>query len=162
MDSNDSFLIISLNINHTNQMSSIVDLLKTESPHILFLQECPLNSLQLNEIVERLGYIAFSSLNFATPVPQPGVAAIYLKTLPISEIMILEPGRLLLIETFEYSFINIYAPSGSNNKHSRNIMYGETLPRNLLSKKVIPVLIGDFNCVISPLDCEENYRNKIG
>ena len=160
MDSNDSFLIISLNINHTNQMSSIVDLLKTESPHILFLQECPLNSLQLNEIVERLGYIAFSSLNFATPVPQPGVAAIYLKTLPISEIMILEPGRLLLIETFEYSFINIYAPSGSNNKHSRNIMFGETLPRSLISKKVMPILIGDFNCVISPLDCEENFRNK--
>ena len=160
MDSNDSFLIISLNINHTIQQSSVIDLLKNESPHILFLQECPLNTLQLNTIVHNLGYTAHSSLNMDTPVPKPGVAVIYLKTLVINEILILEPGRLLLLETEEWAFINIYAPSGNNNKNNRHKMYNETLPRNLISRKVMPILIGDFNSVISELDCEEHFHNK--
>lgn len=160
MDSNKHFSIISLNINHTTQMSGVIDILKTDSPTILFLQECPLDSTQLSLYVNRLGYKAYSSLIIDGPVPCPGVAIIYLDSICCNEILPLYPGRLLYVEINDWCFINVYAPSGNNKKIERDKLFGETLVRNLEFRNLQPILIGDFNCVLSPLDVEQNFNRK--
>ncbi|MCP3668318.1 MAG: hypothetical protein GY696_38500, partial [Gammaproteobacteria bacterium] len=63
---------------------------------------------QLNIIVSRFGYKAFSSL---VDYEQPGVAVLYLEALGPVEILPLEPGRLLFIKISDnLSFINVYGP----------------------------------------------------
>ena len=152
-----TFKVLSLNINHTNNMSNVIDILKSDKPSLLFLQEVPVDTEQLSGIVARLGYQAYVSLPFDLT---PGVGVIYLANLPVDSILPLEPGRLLYIKASDWSFINVYGPSGNNKKQDRHIMFSETLPRNMLLKHIQPILIGDFNCVTSPLDCETNYSNK--
>lgn len=152
-----TFKVLTLNINHTRNMSNIIDILKSDKPSLLFLQEVPVDTEQLSGIVARLGYKAYVSLPFDLA---PGVAVIYLASLPVEDILPLEPGRLLYIKTSDWSFINVYAPSGNNQKQARHNMFSETLARNMLLKHIQPVLIGDFNCILSPLDCESNFANK--
>jgi len=110
-----TFKVLTLNINHTRNMSNIIDILKSDKPSLLFLQEVPVDTEQLSGIVARLGYKAYVSLPFDLA---PGVAVIYLDSLPVEDILPLEPGRLLYIKTSDWSFINVYAPSGNNQKQA--------------------------------------------
>ena len=152
------FSVLSLNVNHTSNFSEVIEHLKSKKPAVFFLQECPLETNQLELIVSRFGYKAYCSLvNFE----QPGVAIIYLEALGPVEILPLEPGRLLFIKINDnMSFINIYAPSGNDNKYARKTLYNETLPRNLQLRRLQPILIGDFNCVISEKDVIQNFSQK--
>ena len=151
------FKVTTFNINHTQNFSGVLNLLKSEKPDLLFLQECGLETEQLDLIVRRLGYKGYSSLIDFT---LPGVAVVYLETLPVSEILPLFPGRLLFVKINDWAFINIYAQSGNNNKQARHVLFNETIVRNLQLRTLIPVLIGDFNCCISEKDVESNYNNK--
>lgn len=121
-------------------MSNVIDILKSDKPSLLFLQEVPVDTEQLSGIVARLGYQAYVSLPFDLT---PGVGVIYLANLPVDSILPLEPGRLLYIKASDWSFINVYGPSGNNKKQDRHIMFSETLPRNMLLKHIQPILIGD-------------------
>ena len=150
------FKVTTFNINHTQNFSGVLDLLTSKKPDLLFLQECGLDTEQLELIVRRLGYKGYSSLiNFTLP----GVAVIYLETLPVSEILPLSPGRLLFVKIEDWAFINIYAPSGNGNKQARHQMFNQDIVRNLQLRTLIPVLIGDFNCCIAEKDVEKNYSN---
>ena len=56
--------------------------------------------------------------------------------------------------------VNVYAPSGNQNRNARRVLFNETLPRNLQLRTLQPILIGDFNCVLSANDCEQNFNQK--
>ena len=86
--------ILSLNICHTLNTSGIIELLKSEKPDILFLQEVPHTSEELNFAVKKLEYNAYISLNDGE---KPGVGIIFRNYLEISEIHALQPGRLLKV-----------------------------------------------------------------
>ena len=152
------FSALSLNVNHTSNFSEVIEHLKSKKPAVFFLQECPLETEQLNIIVSRFGYKAFSSL---VDYEQPGVAVLYLEALGPVEILPLEPGRLLFIKISDnLSFINVYGPSGNNQKFARKVLFNETLPRNLQLRNLQPILIGDFNCITSEKDCEQYFSQK--
>lgn len=62
----------------------------------------------------------------------------------------------------KYNLINLYAPSGSNNKQARRYLFGQDLFHLIrgLSSSPYPLLGGDFNCVLSPIDTERNFIDK--
>ena len=55
----------------------------------------------------------------------------------------------------EYAFLNVYAPSGSNNRNERAIFFSRELFRSInLYPGFTWIMGGDFNCVLSPMDVE--------
>ena len=61
----------------------------------------------------------------------------------------------------EYSFLNIYAPSGSQNKQARRIFFGQDIFRIIISFGNSPTIIcGYSNCILSASDTERNFAEK--
>ena len=87
--------IQSINICHTLNTSGIIDLLKTEKPDMLFLQEVPHTSEELNCAMKSIDYYAYTSL---IDGERPGVGVIFKNCLEISDIYALHPGRLLKVK----------------------------------------------------------------
>ena len=152
------FQFLSLNINHTFNLCGLIDLLRTENPELVFLQETSHTSEELSNLVGHLGYSGYTSMQ---DQGQPGVGVIYKDTVTILEFHVWQPGRLLFVRLENISFVNIYAPSGANKKHERNIMFSETLFRNLSVKSLLPVIVGDFNCILSAKDTTANFESKV-
>ena len=151
------FKLITLNINKCLNLAGTLDLIKSESPAFLFLQECSLKTEQLAALVARYGYTGFCSLR---EHDLSGVAVVYLSQMALQEIQVLVPGRLILVQFSDFSFINCYAPSGSQNYAARRDLFNEHLLRHLKLKIRVPILLGDFNCVISQSQCVENFKLK--
>jgi len=55
-------------------------------------------------------------------------------------------------------FIKIHAPSSSRERRGREAMFGRLVARCRQLDK--PVLVGDFNCVLHPMDVEANFLAK--
>ena len=154
------FKIISLNVNHSQNLGGLLTYIVSERPTVVLLQEVLQDSEELELLVTRHGYKAFSSLSVDS---NPGVGFIYLLNLPVRDIHILEPGRLVSMEMEGDEFppiFNLYAPSGSGARDSRRNFYGETILRNLRLRTNLPLIMGDFNCVISRIDTTENFNIK--
>ena len=152
------FKLLTLNVNKSVILAGILDILKTEQPDLVCLQEVPQGTEELSLLVRRFGYLAVASLKENL---QPGVAIIYKVNLPVVEIQELSPGCLQIVKLESgLDIINIYAPSGNCNRDQRRTFFGDTLLRNLQLKKSVPILIGDFNCVINRSDTSANYDLK--
>ena len=66
---------------------------------------------------------------------------------------LLEPdGRLISIDVGEFTFINIYAPSGTIAIQERNSFLRKTLPAYAITTNLPLVIVGDFNCIDDALD----------
>ena len=153
-----NFTIWSLNVNQKSDFGNMHDRLRSESPDLVFMQECIDTTESLNLTFSRFGYRGSSSI---CDVRGHGVAVLYRETLPIIEILPLEPGSILLVNLEDnLSFINIYAPSGNAFKAERRRFFGETLLRNLQLRGNLPFLIGDFNCVLNRQDTVENLKTS--
>ena len=148
--------IITLNINHTYNLCGLLDKLKSGDVDICFLQETGHSCEELNNLISRYDYKGFTSREGE----KPGVGIVYKSSLEITEIHAWQPGRILYVKLPELDFINVYAPSGNTKAHERNIFFGETLFRNLQSKNRLPILIGDFNCILKPSDTTANFQRK--
>ena len=154
---NTNFSVWSLNVNQKVNFGNLHDRLRSDLPDLVFLQECIESSDSLNHTFNRFGYRGFSSI---CEERGHGVAVLYRDTLPIQDILPLEPGALLLVNLEDISFINIYAPSGNALKAERRKFFSETLLRNLQLRGNTPILIGDFNCVLHRQDTIDNFKNK--
>ena len=151
------FTFFSLNVNHMSNCGGLLLFLKQYRPHIVALQEISLSSENLSSLVQRYGYKAFVSRIDS----RPGVGFVYHQSLGVLDILPLEPGRLLQLKVDEFlTFINIYAPSGSQGRAARRTMFTETLLRNLKPRHSQPILLGDFNCVLDRKDTLGNFENK--
>lgn len=148
--------IISHNIAHTYNLCGLLDIMRMDDTDIVFIQETSHTTNELTNLVQRIGYSAFTSLDG----DKPGVGLIYKTSIQVDEIHVWQPGRLLFVRIGAISYVNVYAYSGNNNKHERNIMFSETLFRNLSTKSLLPVLVGDFNCILSNLDTTDNFNQK--
>ena len=150
--------LISYNVNHSHNLGGLLHQISGSKPDICFLQEVPQSTEELSTLVQRHGYLAYSSLG---PQDRPGVAVIYKINLLVQEILPLDPGYLLLVKLEnKINFLNIYAPSGTSKREARRQFFGNTILRNISLRANLPILIGDFNCVLSPEDCEYNYKAK--
>ena len=59
------------------------------------------------------------------------------------------------------TFLNVYAPSGSANKRERWKMFNELAVLLLaMGRDKLPVMLGDWNCVLAELDTTNNFEAK--
>ena len=68
-------------------------------------------------------------------------------------------GRIQEIYFKDEIFMNVYGPSGTTLKLNRREFFGEIL-YNLIRGGMRPTLGGDWNCVCSEKDVENNFDNK--
>ena len=151
------FSIISNNVNAAFNLAGIIDIIKSQNFDILLLQEVIQNTEELSILVNRHNYKAYCSL---IGDERPGVGIIFKSNIICEEMLALQPGRILYARFREFSIINIYANSGNPGRLERNIMFSETLPRNLKPRNILPIIMGDFNCIINACDTTENYVQK--
>ena len=152
------FKILSLNVNHMSNLGGLIDIIRLHQPHLVALQEVVQTTEELSFLVSRLNYNAYCS---QSETGSSGLAFVYSTTLTVIDILPLEPGRLLQINLSDsFCVINVYGHSGSQGRAERRRLYGETLLRNLGHRASLPLLVGDFNCVLDRKDTLENFKNK--
>jgi exonuclease III len=107
------FKIISLNIAMSSL--SISDVLRTDKPDFLFLQEVSFSTQTLSDKVDSLGYSGECNVDPLHPT-LPGTAVVWRKTLKISEVNQIIERRVMSLKCGGETFVNVYAPSGTANR----------------------------------------------
>ena len=152
---------ISLNAANNLVLGGLLSILKIENPDIVFLQEITLTSGQLKLFVAKYGYSAEANTDLMD-ITKLGTGILWKSELPVTEVISVVECRAQLAKLGKYNLVNLYAPSGSNNKQGRRDLFGQDLFHLIrgLSSSPYPLLGGDFNCVLSPLDTEKNFSEK--
>ena len=61
---------------------------------------------------------------------------------------LLEPdGRLISVDVGPFTFINIYAHSGTTRRAERSTLFLKTIPAYAATSRLPIVMVGDFNCI---------------
>ena len=81
-----------------------------------------------------------------------GTAVLIRKGVDFSRQLLEPDGRLISIDIGSFTFMNIYAPSGSIAREERNLFLRRTLPAYAITANLPIILVGDFNCVDDALD----------
>ena len=97
--------IISHNIAHTYNLCGLLDIMRMDDTDIVFIQETSHTTNELTNLVQRIGYSAFTSLDG----DKPGVGLIYKTSIQVDEIHVWQPGRLLFVRIGAISYVNVYA-----------------------------------------------------
>ncbi|XP_045034562.1 uncharacterized protein LOC116930487 [Daphnia magna] len=116
-----------------------VEPMETDKTNIVGLQEVAFHSCPIIESRYRL---------LANVGPNKNGTAILIRQgLDYSRLLLEPDGRLISIDLECFTFINIYAPSGSHVKTGRNNFLRQTVPAYTITTRLPFVLMGDFNCV---------------
>ena len=95
------------------------------------------------------------NIDLETP-SKPGTAIAWRISLPIQEVISITSCRCQVALIGTYAIMNIYAPSGSESKQERHLVYSQDV-FNAMS--LFPhhsyVLRGDFNSILNPIDVED-------
>ena len=149
--------ILSLNICHSrNDMGGLIDLINRVNPPIICLQEVIQDTDELLARMSSLGYMGKVSLG---PNKKPGVAIMY-KDHIVGQITELESGRIMRLKTGKFTVYNIYGPAGTLHHDVRKEFFNEHMLSNMLREETLPILVGDFNCVLETIDVERNFERK--
>ena len=62
-------------------------------------------------------------------------------------------GRGMSCKFGQYTIVNLYAPSGSNNRQARNIFFGADIVTPFARTVDDAIVASDFNCVLHDVDC---------
>ena len=155
--------IISFNVNCLDAAVSragLTDFLQFHSPDIVALQEVNIGTAELEIFVTRVGYRAFANVDL-TEANSRGTAFLWKSDLDVHELTIVQENRLMYLKVGNTSFVNVYAPSGRAKRRERQVFFGETLERLVRSfEHSLPVIMGDFNCVLSNIDAANNPEQK--
>ena len=150
-------------VSHNTAGGTLVvsEIIRTYKPHILCLQEVKVETKELNALVNRQHYNAESNLD-PTDITKPGTAIVWRNNIVLDEAPItVEPRRIQVIQLAGLSVFNVYAPSGSGHRAEREHLFSGELARNLRMKAGEQVVImGDWNCVLSPEDVERDFQIK--
>ena len=148
------FNFFSLNVGMSSTCAGLATLITAQHLDIIFLQEVRITSEQLCILVGNLGFQA--SVNIDPDQPsRPGTAIVWRKTLPVRDVFTLVMCRAQVTSLGPYMLLNVYAPSGSENKHARNEFFGQDIFRAFrLNSGASWILGGDFNCVLKAMDIE--------
>lgn len=85
-----------------------------------------------------------------------GTAILYKENIPLTHINRLPSGRGTAANFGRVRLINIYAPSGSDNRQLRSAFFAEDVTVLFTPPHEVLVLAGDFNCVLR--DCDATGR----
>ena len=149
-----SINILSLNIGMSSSLAGLTSLIPAHNLDIIFLQEIRLTSEQINNFLDRLGFQAEVNIDQDHP-SSPGTAIAWKKSLPVTDVNPLVLCRVQVATLGSCMLLNTYAPSGSEKKHERNVLFGEHIFGALtLNHEAAWVIGGDFNCVLKSNDIE--------
>ena len=145
---------LSLNVGMSATLAGLPSLITANSLDIIFLQEVRLTSEQVNLLLGNIGYQASVNIDFNNPF-KPGTAIVWKKSLPVINVNTLVLCRAQVATLGSYMLLNIYAPSGSDKKHDRNVFFGQDIFTALgFNHNPTWVIGGDFNCVLQSVDIE--------
>ena len=154
------YKIMTLNVGIGLALGGLISILTIEKPHIVMLQEITVSSEQLGLTVQKYGYKAETNIDISNNTTL-GTGFLWKSNLPITDVHSVVECRSQLLKFGGYSFVNIYAPSGSQNKQARRSFFGQDIFRIVRGfDKSVPILGGDFNSILSPSDTERNYAEK--
>ena len=111
--------------------------------------------------VTKFGYKAESNIDMNNPTAL-GTGLVWQSQLQVSDVYNVVECRGQALKLGPYTFINIYAPSGSQNRQARRDFFGQDIFRLMRSFSNLshPVLGGDFNSILSAKDTERNFVDK--
>ena len=111
--------------------------------------------------VSKLGYKAETNVDIINPTAL-GTGLVWQSHLPVSDVYSAVECRGQALKLGPYTFINIYAPSGSQNRNARRDFFGQDIFRLVrsMSSEFLPILGGDFNSILSGKDTENNFADK--
>ena len=153
--------MISYNIGNAKILFGLISILTIEKPQLIMLQEVTLSSDQLSSQVAKYGYKAECNIDMANPTAL-GTAIVWQSHLKISDIFSVVECRGQSLTMGPYTFLNLYAPSGSQNRQQRRDFFGQDIFRLVRScnSGSLPIIGGDFNCILSAKDTERNFADK--
>ena len=151
--------LITLNAGNSLVLGGLLSIIRMENPDIVFLQEITVTSGQLKSYVAKFGYNAEANTDLLD-ITRLGTGMVWRHDVPVSEVTSVVECRAQLAKLGSYSLINLYAHSGSNHKTSRRDFFGQDIFRLIRGTTSVsyPLLGGDFNCVLSPLDTQRNVE----
>ena len=115
---------LSFNMGSNTNLAGLNTVVSTAGFDVILLQEIKLSQSQLDIAVNRYGFL--SKVNISEENQQkPGTAILWRTSIPLTGVVNLVECRLQMAELGPYRILNCYAPSGSENKHSRSVFYGE-------------------------------------
>ena len=153
--------ILTLNIGGSATLGGLTLILELEKPDIVMLQEVHCSTQVLNTEVSKHGYISNCN-NDQTNEKTLGTAFVWKKSLPVKNVFSVELCRLQTCQVYDQYLFNIYAPSGQDAKSERREFFGGTVFNALrgVTDGIIPVLGGDYNCILQNIDAASNQVNK--
>ena len=135
--------------------------MKSEHPDILLLQEVTLSTAELCCALQNTNYLGESNIDVSSP-SSPGTAAVWRTDLPGPLVTTLVTCQLQQVQIGQQSFLNVYAPSGSQNKRAQLEFFTRDIFSHLLQHQggLLPVLAGDWNCILEAKDTTANFKDK--
>ena len=138
----------------------LTDILKRDKPELLFLQEINISSQATNDIVSRFGYCAECNVDPLHPT-LPGTAIVWKNNLKVSEVNNLIERRAQSVKCAGETFVNVYAPSGSNNRRERWEFFIELATHIIQAgRDKLAVMAGDWNVILEQCDTTRNFQPK--
>ena len=154
--------ILSLNVGMSHSLAGLTTLIVSNCVDLVLLQEVTMSSEQLTAKLSSIGFNAEVNIDKDSP-SSPGTAVAWRKSLPVNEVLPLVSCRVQLVKIGYYAILNIYAPSGTDRKQERHILYSQEVFKALCFFPDSTFLIaGDHNCILSPIDVENGtgYNQK--
>ena len=151
--------LMTINTANTSLLGDLLAIIQIENPDIVFLQEISVTSGQLKHKVAKYGYSAEANTDLLN-VTSLGTGMIWKSHLPVTSVTSVVHCRIQLACLGPYNLLNIYAPSGSNHRQERRDFFGQEIFNLVRGSSQYPLIIGDFNCVLSAQDTERNFNDK--
>ena len=143
--------LLSLNTAKRHDLGGLAALLRQHRPHLVFLQELG-PSTPLAALAGSAGYQLFISAR-----GRRSIAA--LSRIPGSAAVEHRPGVAHTITCGALSFLHLHAPSGNGGAEVREREeFFASVPALAAAAAVPPVLVGDFNAIISMADTAAAHR----
>ena len=151
-------VVLSLNVGANRiYFGGLIDFLKRYSPDLVLLQEVSVETETLDSLVSRLGFQAICNVNLLEE-RYVGTAVVFKRGTNV-EVTNLVLNRLQKVVWKGETFLNIYAPTGNVGKNLRREFFGDAVLKSL-NRDNLPILAGDFNCIVDDEDTEKNAANK--
>ena len=160
---NKNLKIFSSNLNtcrDAKTRSGIMDVLKRHSPDIWLMQEVNVSTEELQSLVQNSNYNAICNI-LPENENSRGTAILWKNTLEVKNVYTIEECRVQTAKIGALNLVNVYAPSGNDNKLARREFFGQTVMHSYRSfNPSLPIMGGDMNCVLGNNDARNNANQK--
>ena len=140
--------------------SGILDVLKRHKPDIWLMQEVNVSTEELQSLIKTSNYSASCNI-LSENENSRGTAIVWKNTLEMKNIFTVEECRVQSAQLGPLNLLNVYAPSGNDNKFARRELFGQTIMHSYRSfYPNLPLMGGDMNCIMENKDAKFNANQK--